>query len=215
MNSQVTLPRSAVDATALAEDLRLSTRLRNATRVEHKLVEHASGLPDVVLSLDDYRRCLLTFYGMFCPLERHFAAFDQWQALGLSIQDCARVPALRVDLRLLHSDPVLWREAPPGNLPALPTFAFVLGALYVVEGSVLGGQIIMAALQQRLQHSVELPASFFAGRGASTVPRWQHFRDVLDRYGEQFPERQASVIAGAQRTFHALAAWFDDNKADQ
>ncbi|MDP9109101.1 MAG: biliverdin-producing heme oxygenase [Pseudomonadota bacterium] len=215
MRSQESIPLSAVDVTTLPEDLRLSARLRNATRLEHKLIESASGLPDAVRSLDDYRRCLLTFYGMFCPLERHFAAFDEWRALGLSIQHCARVPALRVDLRILNCDPVLWREAPASSLPALPMFPFALGALYVFEGSVLGGQIIMATLRQRLHQSVDLPGNFFAGRGDTTLPRWQHFRQMLDRYGEQFPDRQAAVIAGAQRTFHALAAWFDDNKADQ
>jgi heme oxygenase len=191
--------------------MRLSVRLRNETRVEHKLIEAACGLPDAVHNLGDYQRCLLDFYGIFCPLERHIATFNEWENLGLSMQRRERMPDLQQDLRLLNVAPDLWREAPAHALPALPQFPFALGALYVLEGSTLGGQIIMAALQQQLRTPTGVPGGFFAGRGDTTGPLWHQFRKVLDAYGQQFPETQADVIEGARRTFNAIASWFNEN----
>lgn len=209
MDSLVSNQLRAVDSTASDADMRLPVRLRNETRLEHKLVETACGLPDAVRNLDHYQNCLLDFYAVFCPLERHIATFNEWEDLGLSMQRRARMPDLQQDLRLLDVDPDLWREAPAHALPALPRFPFALGALYVLEGSTLGGQIIMSALQERLRMSGDVPGRFFAGRGETTGPLWHQFRQVLDAYGQQFPETQADVVEGARRTFNAIASWFN------
>lgn len=211
MNSPVSTQIRALDAKAFDADMRLSVRLRNETRVQHKLVEVACGLPDTVQNLADYKSCLLDFYGIFCPLERHIATFNEWSHLGLSMQKRARVPNLQQDLRLLNVDPDLWREAPVHALPALPQFPFALGALYVLEGSTLGGQIIMSALQEQLRSQVDVPGGFFAGRGEETGPLWHQFREVLDAYGQQFPAMEADVIDGARRTFNCIGSWFNDN----
>ncbi|MEO6072321.1 MAG: biliverdin-producing heme oxygenase [Burkholderiales bacterium] len=193
-------------------DTRLSVRLRNETRVEHKLVEATCGLPDAVRNLADYKSCLLDFYGIFCPLERHIATFNEWSHPGLSLRRRSRVPSLRQDLRLLNVDPHLWREAPTRALPTLPRFSYALGALYVLEGSTLGGQIIMAALRERLHLPVDMPGGFFAGRGEETGPLWHQFRAVLDAYGQQFPEMETDVVDGARRTFNSIGLWFDARK---
>jgi heme oxygenase len=135
MNSPESTQRRALGSTISDADKRLSVRLRTETRLEHKVVETACGFPDAVQNLDDYQRCLLKFYGIFCPLERHIATFNEWDGLGLSMRKRARMPSLQQDLQFLNVDPDLWREAPTHALPALPRFPFALGALYVLEGS--------------------------------------------------------------------------------
>ncbi|NML63391.1 biliverdin-producing heme oxygenase [Massilia sp. RP-1-19] len=211
MQSPLSLQVRAPDATATRTHARLSVRLREETRLEHKSVEAACGLPGAVRHLSDYSSCLLDFYGIFSPIERHIATFTECSYLGLSMQKRARVPYLQQDLRLLNVDPDSWREAPAQALPALPQFAFALGALYVLEGSTLGGQIIMSALQAQLRIPVDIPGGFFAGRGEQTGPLWNEFRDALDVYGQQYPEASADVIVGAKRTFDAIGNWFNEN----
>lgn len=211
MKSPISLQVRASGATPSATRARLSVRLREETRLEHKSVEAACGLPGVIRNLTDYKRCLLDFYGIFCPIERHIATFDEWPQLELSMQRRARMPNLQQDLRQLDVDPIYWREAPADALPALPQFAFALGALYVLEGSSLGGQIIMSALQAQLHIPFHTASGFFAGRGEQTGPLWHEFREVLDAYGQDFPETVVDVIVGAKRTFNAIGLWFAEN----
>ena len=211
MDSQVSVQSGALNSIKPEAEMRLSVRLRNETRTEHTLVESASGLPNAIDSMEAYKSCLLNFYGIFCPLERYLATFSEWEDVNLSMLSRSRTPALRRDLQALNVDPRLWIEAPAHSLPSLPHFCCALGALYVLEGSTLGGQIIMSAIHQNFPTTAKIPEGFFAGRAEQTGPLWYQFRTVIDAYGQQFPEEQECVIEGAQGTFNAISAWFNKN----
>lgn len=211
MNSPISLQVRAPVVTPSATQTRLSVRLREETRLEHKSVEAACGLPGIIHNLADYKSCLLDFYGIFCPIERHIATFDECSDRDPSMPMRARMPHLQQDLRQLNVDPILWQEAPADALPALPQFAFALGALYVLEGSSLGGQIIMSALQAQQRIPVDTASGFFTGRGQQAGPLWHEFRNFLDAYGQAFPEKAEDVIAGAKRTFNAIGRWFAEH----
>jgi heme oxygenase len=49
------------------------------------------------------------------------------------------------------------------------------GVLYVIEGSTLGGQIIVRHLERNLGLTRESGARFFHGYGADTEAHWQEF----------------------------------------
>jgi heme oxygenase len=210
MNSSASTLSRTVNSTKSDAGIQLSIRLRNETRLQHKLVEVACNLPNAVQSISDYKNCLLNFYSIYCPLELHIASFKDLEQMGLSMQERARMPDLQQDLRLMNVDPDLWCDAAPHALPSLPEFPFALGALYVLEGSTLGGQIIMSALQQQMRTPLDMPGGFFAGRGKTTGPLWHQFCVILDAYGQQFPETQADVVEGAKRTFNAITSWFNE-----
>lgn len=186
----------------------LSVRLREETRLEHKLVEAACRLPNGVQNLSDYKKCLLNFYGIIHPLEQHIATFSKWENMGLYLQKLVRTPDLKKDLRLMNVNPKLWRKASVHALPSLPEIPFALGALYVLEGSTLGGQIIMSVLKEKMSTPLGIPCGFFTGRGETTGLLWRQFCTILDAYGEQFPETHSDVTEGAKRTFNAIASWF-------
>jgi len=91
----------------------------------------------------------------------------------------------------------------------ISSFAHALGALYVMEGSTLGGRIILRHLETQ---EIDIPAdamSFFAGHGAETGSMWRFFVAKLDAFGELNPASCHAVQEGAQRTFQAVIAWFD------
>jgi heme oxygenase len=78
----------------------------------------------------------------------------------------------------------------------------------VLEGSTLGGRIILRRLEGL---DVGIPAkatAFFSGHGARTGAMWRSFVDALDVFGERHPEAQHSVQEGATLTFQAVIARF-------
>ncbi len=186
---------------------KLSAELRIRTAGLHRQAEQQLNLPDAVSTCDDYRRWLAGFFGFYQPLEAILTAFPDWDGLGISIVSRLHAPAIAHDLAVLGSTsaPPL---APAHLLPELPTVAHGLGALYVLEGATLGGQIILRGIETRLGLSIGTARQFFGGRGRDLGPMWNDFRNRLDDYGRLHALKRDDVVAGAQRTFQSLLGWF-------
>ncbi|MFE1597781.1 biliverdin-producing heme oxygenase [Methylobacterium sp. ID0610] len=190
---------------ATAEPERLSLRLRDATREAHERVEALSGLPDSIRDRADYATCLAAMLGVWGPIERDLRRWPDWEALGLEPAGRARGPLLEQDLMELQ----VGAEAVPA-VPVGPSgsFAEALGRLYVLEGSALGGRLILAALRRRPDLDLGEATRFFDGRGSDTGRLWGALRTALDRFGDRDPRAGAAVIRGAHDAFAAFAAAF-------
>jgi heme oxygenase len=93
--------------------------------------------------------------------------------------------------------------------PEFTSFPHALGALYVLEGSTLGGRIILRHLET---HTVDIPSdamSFFAGHGAETGSMWRAFVAKLDTFGALNPDACTAAKDGAQSAFRTVIAWFE------
>jgi heme oxygenase len=78
------------------------------------------------------------------------------------------------------------------------TPAEALGALYVLEGSSLGGRVILKELKRR---DVSLAGlGFLDPYGADTSRRWQSFLAILEREITSC-EQKADAVKGALDTF--------------
>lgn len=97
-------------------------------------------------------------------------------------------------------------HAAPFNIP-LPGTDQAMGAMYVLEGSILGGKVIQKHLRQCLGE--ELPYLFFDGYGEHTGRRWKMFLSDLSQYAST-PLRQDGVVDGAQRMFLAIDQHFTE-----
>ena len=84
------------------------------------------------------------------------------------------------------------------------TRASALGAMYVVEGSTLGGQMISRALRGADWVPPAGLASFNP-YGAETGAQWRGFRTVLAEAVP--PQGEADVVAAALATFELLHGW--------
>ncbi len=73
-----------------------------------------------------------------------------------------------------------------------------LGALYVLEGSSLGGRVLLRMLRER--HGQELPVSYLEGYGAATSSMWRALASALDACAgdAQVADR---IVAGASQCF--------------
>ncbi|RZK54693.1 MAG: heme oxygenase, partial [Hymenobacter sp.] len=92
-------------------------------------------------------------------------------------------------------------------MPPLDTWPQLLGAMYVLEGSTLGGQVIArqlakANIPQRL---------YFSGYGERTGTMWKAFCQLLTQAAT--PENEADIVQSARLTFQQLDAWLNQPPA--
>jgi heme oxygenase (biliverdin-IX-beta and delta-forming) len=186
----------------------LTARLRMQTAPLHAEIELLLGLPSTIQDRKDYCRLLERFFGLYAPLERSFQLFDEWESVGLDLRSRNHAHRLSEDLTALGTNLSQVPHAPDEIIPELPTFAHALGALYVLEGSTLGGRIILRDLEARVRWKFSGATQFLNGRGAEAAPMWMSFRAALDSYGCAWPQRRDDVVSGAEHTYSAIVTWF-------
>ena len=177
--------------------------LRQETRPFHDAVEqnpfnHA--LTAGTVTATETARFLAKMYGFIQPyeaqLQAHAAAFGpEWQ-----LDQRYRAPLILKDL------PLLGHPGTPPLCPALPplgTRPQLLGAMYVLEGSTLGGQVIA----RQLDKAGIMAHAFFTGRAERTGPLWKAFCQLLTDAAA--PEDQPAIVASAILTFQTLSAWLN------
>lgn len=102
--------------------------------------------------------------------------------------------------------------APPPQrceeLPVIDSFGKALGALYVLEGSTLGGRIIAAMLARTLGDDKSL--SYFNSYGNETGGMWTSFRDFLD--SDATASIHEEIVQSAQATFLTFKNWIEKHE---
>ena len=186
----------------------LSAQLRARTASLHERTEVLLGLPGAIRSLEHYRAWLCRFLGLYKPLEHMLSKFSEWGDYGFTLPSPSQSDCLGADLAVLGIDPVSVEHAARALLPHLPSFAHALGALYVLEGSTLGGRVILRDIESRIGPQILGAMQFFGGRGAAVGQTWRTFKTALDTLGHERPNLQADVGEGAERVFRAINNWF-------
>ncbi len=170
----------------------LRERLRNETRGAHDALDGALDLLGAPLTLAQYRRLLERFHGFHRALEPALAVrLDAALLRGRS-----KLSALEHDLVTCGMRSQEIAALPVAVLPPLLDRAEAMGALYVAEGSTLGGRLIGRHL--RGNPSVPMEAQrYFNVYGEQTGERWRETCSALD-----------ASVANGDRTVHAANAVF-------
>lgn len=177
----------------------LAGLVKNATQTVHEEVEGLL-LPALtsIRTTEDYALILKMFYGYFHPLEKQIE--KQLQAGELpDLHERRKAAYILHDLRQINqpTDELFLCTA----LPSILNSAQAFGALYVLEGSTLGGKQI-AKMLARNGAIPEGATRFFSGYGDQTGSRWKAFLEVLN----QQPAQQ-EIMASATNTFYFLKGW--------
>ena len=171
-------------------------RLRERTRDSHNAAEQAMDLPRRLASTQGYIELLQALARVHGAFEQAFARFD-WARLEIDLEERKRVHWLAQDLTALGA-----RVARPTPLVATPENLFeALGALYVLEGSTLGGRIVFARATSLCGISSENGARFFYGHGQRTGPLWRQFLDALERSAAAQSAEADFIERGAVRAY--------------
>ncbi len=188
-----------------------SRLLREATAEAHARAEAMMWPPAATSDRLVYGRWLLRHLGLIASfeaaLEAHAAALA---ALGADPRPRARRNLLMQDLALLG----MAERSPPAPVPPIPDPAHALGMFYVLEGSRLGGRVLLRRVEAGIRDDGGATA-FLAGGDTGPEP-WRAFRVALDGFGQQAtPAARTAVLRGADSTFRAFESWFAPLAAPQ
>ena len=188
---------------SVSETPAILLRLRAETHPYHEAVEQNAfnqALAAGSVTATHTAWFLAKLYGFVQPIEAvlraHAAEFEPaWQ-----LNERYRAAWLLEDLARLS-----YAGTPPPcpALPPLHSWPQRLGALYVLEGSTLGGQIIA---RQLTKAGLEAGA-YFTGRAERTGPLWKSFCQQLGAAGTI--ANQSAIAGSAIHTFQTLSAWFN------
>jgi heme oxygenase (biliverdin-IX-beta and delta-forming) len=186
-------------------------RLRLATRDAHLRLEDAVDFDGRITSLDAYRRFLEDFYRLLRPLERVLAGLDPGM-LPIDYQSRRKLAWIEADLKDLgHTDETLAQLPEFSGIPPLAPPLEVLGALYVLEGSSLGRQMMMGKLGPRLGIRPDWGGHLFSGYGKKTGEMWRAFVAVLNDAARS-PEAAQVIENAALASFAVFEACLAESR---
>lgn len=168
--------------------------IRTRTQNLHTRIEAHVDLPSRLASRGEYTQLLSRYLGLYRPFESYLQQ-QQSPTLHDAIgwPESQRVPRLEADLRALGLSQQAITDLPDAPQSLLPDAAdSIWGALYVLEGSNLGGQLIYRQIQLTLGLDQHAGAAFFYGDGPRTGPHWKHFLTALEQQVEH-PHRAADA----------------------
>lgn len=180
----------------------LHERLRAATAQLHRATEAAFDAGDRLATMAGYIDLLDRLWSLHAGVED--ALRDHASSLpGLAVEALRRSPLLALDIETLAG------RAPrqPPVVLSYTSPAAALGGIYVVEGSILGGRVLMRRAERSLDVSPVRGGRFLAGDGAATGARWRAFLDALAALPAAGDAADAAED-GAQGTFAAFLACF-------
>lgn len=180
--------------------------LRAATRMQHDRIEQVLAF-DAPMPLARYAAVLLGFQRFLGAWERELRDALPARLRGW-LESRSRLGWLAQDLAFLD---VAQPRASAPLLQCLPvsSVAAAFGSMYVIEGSALGGQVIVPRLQRDLGLAPERGASYFHGFGERTGGMWREFRLMAEAEIGRDPVCRREACRAAEQTFEALIAEFE------
>jgi len=186
----------------------LSTKIKDATKTAHQQLEGV-----VVRRLktignkEDYAIFLKHFYAYFHAVERTIAPYITTAILP-DYKERRNAAYLRDDIESLG---YTLDQLPTAQAPEVKNIPEALGALYVLEGSIMGGSIIVKMLEKS---GITEGISFFSGYGEATGEKWTAFIEVLNRLASQ-PREEELAIRAANATFANFGKVFTREDAEK
>ena len=180
------------------------TTLRSATALQHQKLEKELDLLRPSFTRDHYATLLKRFYGFHLPWESKVAAALETE-LPHFFNARKKLRNLEADLRYLGSATEdLSDIAICDDLPPLHNIGSVLGSVYVIEGSSLGGRILTRHFSEQLGIRPDAGCRYFSGYGDCTGQMWSAFAELMALR----PQRENDeMVAAADSTFALMGDW--------
>jgi len=179
--------------------------LRTGTASRHERMERTFRIMDPGLTREGYRAWLERLYGFHAPFEAAVSAAAE--LLDLDWEARRKAPLIRRDLASLGVAPDAIEALPAcPDLPRPEGPEALIGALYVFEGSTLGGRHIALHLARTLGLGAESGAGCFAPYGPDPMPRWRAFQARLCALATS-PAAEAAILQSACGTFDRFGHW--------
>ncbi|MFD2896709.1 biliverdin-producing heme oxygenase [Sphingobacterium arenae] len=185
----------------------LNQNIKENTKEAHQTLEGVVVRQlKAVRSEADYADVLKNFYVYFQAVEKAIAPYITREVLP-DYTERRNSSYIKSDIEELGGNV---NNLPAATAPTVSNALEALSALYVLEGSIMGGPYIVQMLHK---YGVTKGTSFFSGYGEDTGKMWGAFVAVLNKYGEN-PEQQKRAIAVANETFARFGDVFQTVSAE-
>ena len=183
-------------------------KLRTHTATLHSALEQT---PISVALLDEH--VSTQNYTAYLQKMRAIVAFYEskvFPALADTLPDLSereKLPLIDEDLKYLSShtsDSPVFKNTDESE----PSTGYALGCMYVMEGSTLGGKVILKHASKVLGIVPTQGGSYFAGYGEDTGHYWKTFLQTLQEYSTNHDCDQ-EILAGAKDTFTSIKHYFE------
>ncbi len=181
-------------------------RLRVETSGAHNSVEQAIPLVGREFTSEEYVSCLRRIHGIVGTWEQ-VAVNSPIGWLRELVAERQRCHLLDQDLRFFGITEID-NEGP--LLPRMNDKASLLGTMYVMEGSKLGGKLIARHVEKTLGLTSGNGTAFFRDHGRQTGVLWKEFCDIL--CAKVTDPESAEVIESAKEMFRVFGSWVNHPK---
>jgi heme oxygenase len=183
----------------------LNEQLKESTHPSHQELEKKMvSIIRKIQTRQDYVKFLKLMYGYYSALEKRIQEYVSEMEIGKR----RKAERLLEDISYFEATaiPDLCKELPP-----IQSHAEALGAMYVMEGSTMGGKIIAKMIAG--QAGIDGPSgfSFFNGYGEDTGKMWEEFKAFLNKPFDEI--EKLNLILTANRTFNSFYKWIDKHAA--
>ena len=152
-----------------------------------------------------YQALLAGLYDAYFVIEHELAGHVAALArAGYKLAERTKLGWLEEDLKAFGSA----RRSANHPSYVLADSSIAFGAVYVIEGATLGGQVIARQVIPGLVLSPSRGCRFFSGYGADTGDRWRETRDSIAAHlaSVDTPDSAGAMIDGAKNTFSLIDA---------
>ena len=184
--------------------------LRTVTTPSHKALEanpYSVALMAHETTLDNYATYLKKLYGFVKPYEQQ--VFPILANRISDIADRSKAALLESDLKALGFSHEQIAALPQFNYPTPHSQAQAFGAMYVLEGSTLGGSIIYKRLNHLIQIDKATNGKYFTAYGETSGAKWKTFIEAFANYVVE-NNTQQEAIESAVNTFTAMDKWLTE-----
>jgi heme oxygenase len=181
-----------------------SEKLRSYTQKNHQELEKTLvGKMRSMENISQYIELLQLFYNYFQGIETQINLYIGKEQLEDHLQR-RKTSMLMNDIVALGG--IVNTTIDEEDLPQYANHLQAFGALYVLEGSTLGGSHISKMIRKQLQKHDDTGMSFFNSYGDRTEFMWHKFKAVLDTQAENESEQDV-ILQAADETFLKFRSW--------
>lgn len=172
----------------------LAVNIKEATKDAHQKAEKKVVFRiKSIRSEDHYINLLKHFYVYFNKVEAAVSPYISEQLLP-DLKTRRNASYIKADIEELGGS---LNELPSATVPEIKNTLQSMGALYVLEGSIMGGPYIIQMLKKA---GIERGFSFFSGYGDAAREKWEAFTSALNSLPKN-NEESLEAINSAKETF--------------
>lgn len=188
----------------------LSAKIKEQTAPAHRQLESHPLFAALNGRFEEqnYQLLLHKLYTYYRTLETQYVPFFLEYPM-LEIEKRQRAHVLKNDLLNRSSLPIPASAKQELSVPVIDSIWKATGALYVIEGSTLGGKFICQSLAQA-GITASNGAAYFTGYGEETGRMWKTFIQFLNEIAIT-EDQEKEVMTAAEQVFSKLYNWLDKN----